>query len=145
MYFFNKVNFSDNMYKIRRNDEDFHAEVTCSLHSNIYCENNKYFIDLLFEKNKFVAEIKQLENAIESSMNCSLNNKLNANNILKHVKIPYKYNRISLNMYDKHNNKITSHELVAYTQCKIHLLANYVYVHNKTGGIVWSIHKVVVM
>ncbi len=145
MYFFNKVNFSDNMYQIRRKDDDFHAEVTCSLHSDIYCENNKFYIDLLFEKNKFVTEIRSLENEIENKLNCSLNNKLNENDLLRRVKIPYKYNRVGIHVFDRHGSKLTSHQLVTHTQCRIHLLASYVYVHKSTGGIVWSIQKVVVL
>ena len=147
MYFFNRVTFSQNMYRIRRNHDDFHAEVLCMIHTDMYTDNGKHFVDLIFEKNAFVEEIHNLENAIESNMGCVLNNKLlhvtKDTYLLKRVKLPFKYDRIDIPIYDIHDHKLTSDEIKPQTQCTANLLANYVYTHNKKGGITWSIQKIV--
>ena len=146
MYFFNRVTFSQNMYHIQRDNEDFHAEVLCVIHTDMYIDNGKHFVDILFENNAFVEEIHKLENAIESTMDCVLSNKLihvteNAF-LLKRVKIPFKYNRIDIPVYDIHDHKLTSNEIKPRTQCTANLLANYVYKHNRKAGITWSIRKI---
>lgn len=147
MYFFNRVSFSQNMYRIQRINNDFHAEVQCTIHTDMYTDNGKHFVDILFEKNAFIEEIHKLENAIESTMNCVLNNKLLRVNedtfLLKRIKLPFKYGRIDIPIFDIHDYKLTSYEIKPQTRCTVNLLANYVYIHDKKGGIIWSIRKIV--
>ena len=150
MYFFNKVNFSDNMFAIQKQNDDFHAEVQCFIHSNIYLENKKYFIDVKFQNNAFVDEIHKLEDVIEDKMKCMVNNRIfkvgNCDDfILQRVKVPHKYERICIPILDIDNNKLTSSDVTINAKCIINLIASYVFLHNKKGGIVWSIRKIVVL
>lgn len=146
MFFFKKVNFSENMYEISRNDDLFYVSVDCVTNSTIYQkENNKRYMDIQFEdNNQLVHIIKELENVIETEFECNLANKLTKDNVLTGCKIPFKYNRMDIPLVS--DNYMTSSEIKKGITCKIDLLGKYFYKwHMNSSGILWTIKKIVII
>lgn len=141
-----KASFCDNIMCIKRDtSENFHAKVPCKLFSDPYTgPDKKLFVNIQVLSPEFVNEIRKLEEFILDTCDKAVVCAVGHDNVLYKVKIPRRYNRISIPIADDTGCFLPSASLVEGIDCMVQLETRYIALFDNSARILWTLNHIVV-